>query len=62
MAVGTNNLRRNTQTKLTKCNFCRYFVGKQCSATGPTGRVNDYYCKDALFEFYAWLKTQKKGK
>ena len=48
--------------KVTKCNFCRYFVGRQCSAASPSGQVNEYYCKSALFEYYAWLKSQKKTK
>lgn len=43
--------------KLTKCNFCVYFVGNQCTVT-----PNSYYCKDANNEFFAWLEKIKQGK
>lgn len=37
----------------TKCSFCRYFSGTTCMA-----KPDSWYCKDALNEFYAWLKTK----
>ena len=48
--------------KLTKCNFCKYFVGRQCSAAKPNGQVNEYYCRDAKNEFFAYLDKLKKKK
>lgn len=46
--------------KVTKCNFCQYFVGNQCSIEVNKGHLNSYYCYDANQEFKAWLEKQKK--
>lgn len=44
----------NTKQQYTKCNFCKYYSGNTCMA-----KPDSYYCKDALNEFYAWLKTKQ---
>lgn len=41
--------------QLTKCDFCKYFLGRRCSVTPNSG-----YCRDALDEFYAYLDKLKK--
>ena len=38
----------------TKCDFCRYYVGKTCTA-----RPNSWYCKEATNEFYQYLSELK---
>jgi len=44
----------NGDKKLTKCNFCQYYVGLACLA-----KRDSYYCESALNEYYAWLKEQR---
>ena len=46
----------NTKQQYTKCDFCKYRSGRTCMA-----KPDSYYCKDALNEFYAWLKSKKQG-
>ena len=46
----------NIKQQYTKCDFCRYKSGRTCMA-----KPDSHYCKDALNEFYAWLKNKGKG-
>lgn len=39
--------------QVSKCSFCKYFSGKSCMA-----RQNSNYCREALDEYYAWLKNK----
>lgn len=41
----------------TKCDFCSFHTASGCSA-----RPDSHYCKEALDEFYAWLREQKGNK
>ena len=43
----------NIKQQYTKCDFCRYKSGRTCMA-----KPDSHYCKDALNEFYAWLKNK----
>ena len=43
----------NIKQQYTKCDFCRYKSGRTCMA-----KPDSSYCKDALNEFYAWLKNK----
>lgn len=47
------------QPKLTPCNFCRYFVGNECTAAKAAGQVNPYYCRQAQYEYRQWLNKMK---
>jgi len=47
--------------RITKCNFCKYFVGNQCSIEVNTGHVSYYYCYDANQEFKMWLDNKNKS-
>lgn len=38
----------------TKCSFCKYFSGKTCMA-----KPDSFYCKEAINEYYAWLKNRQ---
>lgn len=46
----------NTKQQYTKCDFCKYFVGRSCTA-----KPDSYYCKDANNEFFAWLKNKNNN-
>lgn len=48
---------KNKQT-FTKCNFCSYFLGNECTAAKANGKVNTYYCRQAQYEFTQWQKQQ----
>ena len=47
----------NKQAKLTKCNFCRYWTGSSCRVV-----PNSAYCKEALDEYYQYLRGGKLSK
>ena len=38
----------------TKCSFCKYYSGRNCMA-----KPDSFYCKEAINEYYAWLKTKQ---
>ena len=44
---------------MIKCNFCQYYVGRECVATRTNGQVNTYHCKQAEYEYSQWLRQQK---
>jgi hypothetical protein len=46
--------------KYTKCNFCAYFVGGECTVASASGRVDTYRCKPAEYEYNQWLRQQKQ--
>lgn len=41
--------------KLIKCDFCCHYTKSGCTVT-----PNQYNCKEATNEFYAWLNSRKK--
>jgi hypothetical protein len=45
---------------MTKCNFCRYYLSGECVATKTNGKVNEYYCRQAQYEYNQWLRQQKQ--
>ena len=34
------------------------FVGNECVAAGANGKVNDYRCKQAIYEYNKWLQAK----
>ena len=51
---------KNNKNK-SKCDFCKYFVGRQCTAEKPDGNVNPFYCYDAKNEFYNTVIDRRKN-
>ena len=49
----------NFKARVTKCAFCQYFVGNECTAAKSNGRVNEYYYRQAIYEYNQWLNKQK---
>ena len=45
------------QQRLTKCNFCAHWTRSGCTVI-----PNQYNCRDANNEFYAYLASLKKNK
>ena len=41
-------------TRLSKCNFCKYHTKSGCMST-----PNSYYCKEANNEYYQYLRDKK---
>jgi hypothetical protein len=37
-----------------KCNFCKYFSGRNCMV-----KPDSFYCKDALAEYWEWVKNKQ---
>lgn len=50
---------RNNSPK-SKCDFCAYKVGNECTAAQANGQVNTYYCHQAQYEYNQWLRQQKQ--
>jgi hypothetical protein len=44
----------------SKCDFCQYKLGNECTAAGASGQVNPHYCKQAQYEYNQWLWQQKQ--
>jgi hypothetical protein len=44
----------------SKCDFCAYKVGNECTAAKANGQVNTYYCRQAQYEYNQWLRQQKQ--
>lgn len=44
----------------SKCSFCSYYVGNECTAAKVNGQVNSYYCRQAQYEYNQWLWQQKQ--
>lgn len=44
----------------SKCDFCIYMVGNECTAAKANGQVNSYYCRQAIYEYNEWQKQQSK--
>jgi hypothetical protein len=44
----------------SKCAFCSYYVGNECTAAKANGQVNTYYCQQAQYEYNQWLRQQKQ--
>ena len=51
--------KKNTNPK-SKCDFCTYKVGNECTAAKANGQVNSYYCNQAQYEYNQWLWQQKQ--
>lgn len=43
----------------SKCDFCAYKVGSECTAAKANGQVNSYYCNQAQYEYNQWLYQQR---
>ena len=50
---------RNSSPK-SKCDFCTYKVGNECTVAKASGQVNSYYCKQAQYEYNQWQWQQKQ--
>lgn len=37
-----------------KCAFCKYYTGRSCMVT-----PNSYFCKEANYEYYQYLKNNQ---
>lgn len=44
----------------SKCDFCTYKVGNECTAAQANGQVNTSYCHQAQYEYNQWLRQQKQ--
>jgi hypothetical protein len=44
----------------TKCDFCQYKLGTECVAVDTAGKVSEYKCKQAQYEYNQWLWQQKQ--
>jgi hypothetical protein len=44
----------------SKCSFCSYYVGNECTAAKANGQVNTYYCQQAQYEYNQWLRQQRQ--
>ena len=44
----------------SKCSFCSYYVGNECTVAKANGQVNSYYCSQAQYEYNQWLRQQRQ--
>jgi hypothetical protein len=44
----------------SKCDFCAYKVGNECTAAKANGQTSSYYCTQAQYEYNQWLRQQKQ--
>ena len=45
---------------ISKCDFCTYKVGNECTAAKANGQTSSYYCNQAQYEYNQWLWQQKQ--
>lgn len=50
----------NKRIPKSKCDFCAYKVGNECTAAKANGQTNSYYCNQAQYEYNQWLWQQKQ--
>ena len=50
----------NKRIPKSKCDFCTYKVGNECTTAKANGQVNTYYCQQAQYEYNQWLRQQKQ--
>ena len=50
----------NRRIPKSKCDFCTYKVGNECTAAKANGQTSSYYCSQAQYEYNQWLWQQKQ--